>query len=145
MPERTRIIRANCRGGFTLIEALAAGLILSLTGMAIGGAVVQSMRSASLARDYDRAAELLDRALTRIDLIGPYRIYSEGPRDGQFEPPYEMFEWRAQIDPLLSGDLYDVEVEVTWHHGRGRRTVKAHTRLNDPPKSRNSYLRWEDL
>ena len=145
MPKRAWKNSLRRRGGFTLIEALAAGLILSLTGMAIGGAVVQSMQSASIARNYERGTELLEDVLVRIDLIGPARIYSEGPRAGRFEPPHDQFEWRSTVEPLISGDLYDIQVSVTWPHGRGRRTVSAHTRLNDPPKSRNAFLRWEDL
>ena len=48
------------RRGFTIVEALVAGVILSLSAVALGATVSHCMRSLTLARDYQRAAELLD-------------------------------------------------------------------------------------
>ena len=65
----TSTLKAN-RRGFTLIETLVAGVILALSAVAIGSTVSHCMRSLTLARDYQTAAELLDRTFTKIDIIG---------------------------------------------------------------------------
>ena len=54
--------RRHC-DGFTLVETLAAGVILALSGAVLSMAVKGSMRSLTLARDYQLAAELLVQAV----------------------------------------------------------------------------------
>ena len=133
-------------GAFTLVETLAAGVILSLAAAALTTAVSQGMRSLAMARDHQRAAELLDRTLTKIDILGPARLMEEGPTEGVFPPPHERFIWQAHITPRTEGYLYDVIVRITWPTPGGRRrSVRAQTRLNDPPESRPAELAWEDL
>lgn len=133
------------RSGFTLVEALAAGMILAVSAGAIGSAVSHSLQSLRLARDTQRAAELLDQTVTRIDLIGPERLLREGPLQGAFDRPDEKYSWEATITSRSQGHLYDVSVLVSWPEGRGRRTAQVQTRLNDPPGSRNTSMRWSDL
>jgi len=134
------------REAFTLVEALTAGVILTLAGTMLASAVSQGMRSLTLSRDTQRAAELLDRTLTKIDMIGPSRLMDEGPTEGVFPAPHEKFRWQAQVEARTEGDLYDVTVRITWPtvYG-GRRKVTGATRLNDPPKSRPEELEWDDL
>lgn len=68
----------------------------------------------ALARDYQQAAALLDKTLTKIDLIGPSQLLYEGPKEGVFEPPHEKFTWQAQIETRLQGHLYEVTVHLLW-------------------------------
>ena len=134
------------RGGFTLVETLAAGMVLALSAAVLGTAITQGMRSLTLARDYQRAAELLDETLTKIDLIGPTRLLAEGPTEGAFDPPHERFAWQAEIVPCTAGDLYDITVRVSWTTGRGgMRSAKARTMRNDPPETWQNELDWDDL
>lgn len=134
------------RGGFTLIETLAAGLILALSGAVLSTAVRQAVRSLALARDYQRAAELIDRTLTKIDLVGPARLSIEGPTGGVFRPPHERFTWQVRIDSRVEGHLYEVTVRVSWLAPGGKmRSAQVQTLLNDPPRSRPENLLWEDL
>ncbi len=151
MHRRTATTRTGRRaagrrdGGFTLIEALLAGVILAALGVAVGGGVIGSLRSSGAGRDYATAAQLLDDTLTRIDLIGPSRLLSEGPTSGVFPPPHERFRWSATIEQPNLPDLYEVVLTVTWPGDRGERTAVAATRLYDPLNARNPLLRWEDL
>ena len=131
--------------GFTLVEALCAGVILSLAAMVLGAAMTRTMHALNNARDNQRAVELLDRTLTKIDMIGPGRITREGPTLGRFEGMDGRFSWRTRIRPRLDGNLYDVAVEIAWDTPRGRRRVEAYTRLNDALLSRNSSLQWEQF
>jgi type II secretory pathway component PulJ len=133
------------RGGFTVIEALTAGIILVLAAGVLGRAVSLSMASLRLAKDTQRAAQLLDRTLTKIDMIGPQRMLEEGLLEGVFEGPDSRFSWSAEIESRLEGHLYDVTVEITWDADGGTRSVEAATRLNDPPLSRDQMLQWDEL
>ena len=134
------------RSGFTLVEALAAGMILALAGGVLARSTSLAMRSLTKAKEHQRAAELLDRVLTKIDLIGPSRLELEGPTEGDFRPPNDAYRWQAVITPRTSGYLYDVEVRISWPGMDGQsRWVDAQTRLNDPPNSRPANLNWGDL
>ena len=130
---------------FTLIEVLAAGIILSLAGGVIAASLAQSYRSLADARDERRAAALLDELLTKIDMIGPARIASEGPRDGVFSGADERFSWTAEIGNRPQGHLYQVTVTLSWPAAGRTRTVRVQTYLNDPPDSRDSTLKWNEL
>ena len=134
------------RNGFTLVEVLVAGVILALSAVALGLTVSNCIHSLSLARDYQRAAELLDKTFTKIDLIGPARMFYEGPTQGVFNEPHHKFAWQAEIDSRLEGNLYQVTVRILWQTPSGKpRSIKAQTLLNDPPDSHQSQLYWEDL
>jgi uncharacterized protein (DUF58 family) len=132
------------RGGFTLVEALAAGIILAVGGAVVGASLAQTYESLRVAKDEQHAAELLDGVLTRIDLIGPDRLGREGPSEGRCAED-DRFSWRAQFRPLEIGHLYEVTVTVSWSTPRGLRSVEAQTYLNDPPGSRDATLSWEAL
>ena len=131
--------------GFTLVEALAAGVILSISVVALGSLVIRAMESLRVGREYQTAAELLDRTMTKIDLMGPDRLSREGPTNGQFSPPFEKYSWEAQIDWRIEGHLYDVKLTVTWEEPTGMRLAELKTVLNDEPGSRNENLKWDDL
>ncbi len=134
------------RRGFTLVEVLVAGVILALSAVALGLTVSNCMNSLTLARDFQRAAELLDKTFTKIDIIGPSTLLYEGPTDGRFEEPNDRFAWKADIEARLEGNLYEVTVSILWQTPSGKiRSIQAQTLLNDPPDTATSELYWEDL
>ena len=127
------------RGGFTLVEALLAGVILAIAGAGVGYGMAQAMQAARVAREYEQAAMLLDDVLTRVDLIGPTRMLSVGPNQGVFDEPWEAYRWEMAIESGELTDLYEVQVIVRW----GQRRVEGRTRLYDPPGARGGQLTWE--
>jgi type II secretory pathway pseudopilin PulG len=137
--------RRHGRRGFTLVEALVAGMILALGVAVIGTSVSRAYGSLSDARDERRAAMLLDELLTKIDLIGPARIASEGPRQGQFDDADERFSWSIDIQSRPQGHLYEVTVTLSWPSDGRHKSVRIQTYLNDPPSLRDPLLRWRDL
>lgn len=136
--------RKTARGafGFTLVEALCAGMILSVSTAMIGLGVSQSVASLQRARNYQKAAELLDEVLTKIDIMGPERILRQGPTEGSFD---DQFRWKATINSRLEGDLYDVTVRIIWAVPGGERSVEARTMINDLVMSRSMAFRWDEL
>lgn len=133
------------RSGFTLVEALAAGVLLALAAGVLSMIVSRSYAALVEARDYRRAAALLDELATKVDLIGPARLMDEGPSQGRFDPPLDRFAWEAQVAPEYAGSLYRVTLRVSWPTGNGERRAELETLLNDPPQSRNPLLEWDDL
>jgi len=132
-------MRNRCRG-FTLVEALCAGVVLALGATMISTGVSHALASATAARDKRHAAMLLDEVLTRIDVIGPQRLSTQGPTEGRIA---DRFHWRAEIDKVDLGGLYEVEAVVEWDTPRGPRSVSAQTRIHDPAGTRRLNLQWE--
>lgn len=133
-------------GGFTIVEALLAGVVLAMSASVLGLACSQAMRSLTAARDYQQAAELLDRTLTKVDMIGPTTLYYEGPTEGVFETPHERFSWRVSVSPMGGGDLYEVTVSVMWPRpGGSMGLASATTLLNDPQGARPVDLGWDNI
>ena len=120
-------------------------MILAISAAVIGVALSNAYRAAADARDYRRAAALLDELATKVDLIGPSRLMSEGSTEGTFEPPDDRFSWRASISTRIEGHLHEVTLEVGWPGRNGPRTAELRTLLNDPPFSHDPTLRWGDL
>lgn len=137
--------RRRHRAGFTVVEALVAGTVLAMSALVIGTATRQAMESLQAASDYQRAAELLDQTLTKIDLIGPDRLAMEGPTEGGFAFPNDRFSWTAEFSQRPEGHLYEVSVRIFWPVGGGFRTIDAQTLLNDPLGSRRLELKWDEL
>jgi type II secretory pathway pseudopilin PulG len=130
---------------FTVVEALAAGTILAVSALIVGPSVSSALVGLQDGRDLQRAAQLLDETLTRVDLLGPERVSREGPLEGQFEPPDDRFAWQTQIEATVPGDLYKVTVRIRWTGPRGPGTASAQTLLNDAARSHDETLEWRNL
>lgn len=138
--------RGQRHSGFTLIETLAAGLILAVSAAAIGLTTRSALRSLSLARDFQQAGGLLDRTLRKIDVVGPAAVKTLGPAEGSFEAPDDRFRWQADIAARTEGSLYEVTVTVSWLTSWGdERSVQAQTLLNDPREADEADVQWGDL
>ena len=130
------------RRGYTLIECLLAGMILAGFGAAMAAAIGQASVAQAKSNDYRIAAQWLDEAMTRIDLVGPRQLLYEGPTEGRFD---ERFTWAASVRSTATLDLYQVEVTIGWASAYGARSVEGHTLLYDPSDATTPRLRWDDL
>ena len=128
--------------GFTIVETLAAGFVLAISAIVISKSLSQTFESLQLSKDYQKAAELLDLTLTKIDMIGPERLLHDGPAKGQFD---DRFAWEAEIESLPDGHLYLVQVRIIWKGLKTQRSIVAKTYLNDSPKSRLMDFDWKDI
>ncbi|NLF30526.1 MAG: type II secretion system protein [Planctomycetes bacterium] len=131
--------------GFTLVETLAAGMILAAAGAMLSLSVRLGLQSLQRAGDLQRAAALADRVLTKVDLIGPVALLENGPMVGAFQPPDERFAWAVAIEPPTADDLCRVKVTITWLVRGTTRAVDVETLLHDPPGSHPANLVWESL
>lgn len=130
--------------GFTIIECLLAGVILATFAAALSSSMITAGRSTTRGEDQRRAAQWLDVVLTRIDMLGPYQLSTEGPLEGELD---DRFRWEAdiQLDEALP-DLYRVTVTISYlatDYRPGK--ITAYTQLYDPAGFRSLDMAWEDL
>ncbi len=118
------------RQGMTLLEAILAMTLL-------GVAVVGLMQSATLAtRNQQRcnqrmtAVYLAQEKLADVQTIGPH-VWSLGhPLRGTEARGTTPYEWNIAIEQQAVGELFTVQVTVTWP-GPGGGEVTLETWLND--------------
>lgn len=95
--------------GFSLVEMLAALVVLAIAGLALVQALTQSARAATLAEDRALAALAAENVLAdwRLERTGP-------PRDasGQYVFAGRDFAWRIAVSPTPEAGLVVVSLEI---------------------------------
>jgi general secretion pathway protein I len=133
-PARRRPPVRTGQRGFTLIEAIAAFVLLSLFLGILMSALSTAMRQTVRAEQESLAAQW---AQSKLDLVGIGEKLETGDSDGRFD---DAFEWRMTVeeyepvrdeplaiplDPATLGmNLYRVDLVVAW--GRGASEREAH-------------------
>ncbi len=115
---------------FTLIETIAAALLLSVSVVILSGISVHSLRAGSSMMHYEQAWDLADRQLTMVDYMGVRQQILDGPTEGVFEGDGVEFDWKLEVSETTVDFLYDVKVTVGWVQQQRYRTIQAQTRLN---------------
>ena len=132
--------QTRTRRGIALMDVILGALMLG-----IGLTVIVSLasRSISLQAQSQRqltAAWLLDELLAMVLVEGPVTYPKLYPTDGQFDFPFEDYEYDVQIDDIGLRQPFRVTAFVRWPHGADFRQVEAQTyiaeRLGDPNQIR---------
>jgi uncharacterized membrane protein YgcG len=108
----TRKITSN--RGFSLVETLVAGAILSGTVLVVIAASTISMSTTRLNRQYETAASLIDKQLSLIDFIGIDDFIDAGTLQGDFEGYEPAYHWIAETEYQDIDSLYLVTITVAW-------------------------------
>lgn len=128
-PSRVGVGHPPCAAGFTLLEVLAAFVILALSYVVLGDLVAGALRNTRIAAEYDAA---LSHARTKLDELGADLPLSPGREVGEIAGT--PFHWEigiepapasllgAQVgqasepawDPLAEPQLVRVRVTVSW-------------------------------
>ena len=122
--------RGTKYGGFNLVEALVATMILSASVLTLGAIGTNALSSTRLHRHYETAAALIDRQLSLIDYLGIDQFIEAGQTEGiieEFEPGYQ---WSVTTEYQGTDDLYLVAITMTWLEGKRPHSVVVHTMLN---------------
>ncbi len=122
--------RKRKKKSFTLVETIAAALLLSLSVVVMAGISVRSLRTARSIMIYEQAWDLVDRQLTMVDYIGIRKYILSGRTEGTFEADGVEFVWMLNISETTLSYLYDVTVTVGWSEQQVYKKVKAQTRLS---------------
>jgi type II secretory pathway pseudopilin PulG len=116
MPTRS----SRVRGGFSLMEAVAAVAIVGMTSVAALEAVGGDMRTAARSKRAIEAEALATSKLQFLDLMSDRELQSlpDSVSSGKFDAPLNEYEWKTTSTPLTDqAGVYDVRVTVTWPNG----------------------------
>jgi Tfp pilus assembly protein PilV len=116
--------------GFSLVETLAASVILSASVLALGAISMDAVGHVRLNRHYEVAASLIDKQLTLIDCVGIDQFVEKDQMSGVFEQFEPGYQWEASTEYQGTDDLYLVTITITWMDGNQPYKVTAQTMLN---------------
>lgn len=126
--------------GFTLIEVLAAIVLLSLAFAALLGTLGRATRLAANADAHTRAALCAQSALDSAFAFEPVQAgVTQGQCDKQYRWQLQAQRWqpagKAQPGPAV--DMYRLDLTVSWGHGARVRharfsTLRAQMRSGGP-------------
>jgi len=123
----------NRRAGLTLIEVMLALVILGVGMVALVTAAGRCIGVARQAKNYESARELL----ARVEVEKPMMLEEE-PEDiaggGSFEPPFETFTWKREIEQEGFEDdgLWKVVTEISWTEHKSARRERVETLIYWP-------------
>jgi general secretion pathway protein I len=107
------------RGGFTLIEVLAAVVIFGIALVGYLQAVGESTRIQADLMSEQRALMLAQNAMEELRLGGQFE---EGVEEGEFEEEDAGYFWRTDVQENAEIEgLIDVVVTVSWNDGVERK------------------------
>lgn len=113
--------------GFTLVETLAAAVILAASVVVLCSITTRCMNQTSLHEDYDQAWSVLDRQLKTLDVTGVNKLLLEGKMEGTYDSFGRPFGWKITISDTDTTGLYEVAVTVNWEHQRQPHTIETTT------------------
>jgi len=96
--------------GFSLVEMLAALMVLAIAGVALVNAVGQTSRSASLARDKTIAQLAASNVLNQLILDAAGAPVAE--TDGQYETAGRRFDWSLEVEETADPGLVRLTLEL---------------------------------
>ncbi len=116
MPRRTTPpVAAGGRGGFTLIEVLAAMLLIGIVIPVAMQGVTAATRAGSVARHRTDAATLADSKMAELTVTN---AWDGGTMSGDFGADFPGYSWSATVgawDGDVNGvGLQQLDVKVTW-------------------------------
>ncbi len=118
------------RGGFNLVEALVATMILSSAVLTLGAIGTNALSGTRLHRHYEVAAALIDKQLSLIDYIGIDQFIQTGQMEGIVEELEPGYQWSVTTEYQNVDNLYLVGITVSWLEGRRPYRVTAQTMLD---------------
>jgi general secretion pathway protein I len=132
----SRNIRRRAEAGFSLLETIAAILLLALAFGAVMRVAGAATEVTGHARELNRIAMWAD---TTLDAAGRLEPLREGTRQGSYDTRHQ---WRTIVSaqnpiPGQAPDLhvYRIDLDITWRDGRAERIAHFATlRVQDEPK-----------
>lgn len=126
--------------GFALMDVLVAGVLLSITLVALLGLSSRSVQAQIRGERLQRVSMLIDQLLSEVLAVGPeeYEEYAEVHRpQGSFDPPNQDYFFRVELEEPTTGRPYLVRARVWWKLGNETYEEVVETyiapRLGDEP------------
>jgi prepilin-type N-terminal cleavage/methylation domain-containing protein len=123
----TRAWHRKSKKGFTLVEVIAASIILCAVVMIVGAIGTHSLVGTRLNRRYEMAASLADRQLSLIEYAGIDSIVEMGTLDGDSEELGYLYHWEVVTEYQEIDNLYLVTITVGWVEANRPYTLTVET------------------
>lgn len=126
-----RTTRHRNRRGLTLIETMAALLLVSIALPVAMRGVSVATAAADAARRRGEAASLAQSKLAEIVAA---EVWKRGARSGNFGAQWSDYRWDLSIGNWSLKDMKQLDVRVTWDARGRRQTVTLSTLVYAPPE-----------
>jgi len=126
----TRLWHRKSGKGFTLVEVIAASIILCAVVMIAGAIGTHSLVGTRLNRRYEMAAAMADRQLSLIEYAGIDSIVEMGSLDGDSEELGYLYQWEIVTEYQEIDNLYLVTITVGWVEANRPYTLVVDTMLD---------------
>ena len=111
-------------GGFTLIEILAA---LLLIGLILPAAMKGVSMASILISDSARKYEALDLAETKLAEIMLQEDWQHSSASGTFEDEYDQYQWTMDVSDWTVTGIKQVDLTVFWQQRNRQRDLTLST------------------
>lgn len=118
------------RDGFSLVETLMAGMILSGAVLTLGAISTNALTSVRLNRHHEVAAALAEQQLALIDYAGIDAFIEAGQTEGMFEQFEPGYRWEVVTEYQGTDNLYLVTMTVAWMEQKRPYSITVQTMLN---------------
>ena len=112
------------RGGFTLVEVLAALTLAAIILPVAMRGVSLAIAAAGHARQQMEAASLAETKLAELLSTGSWQ---EANLSGDFGEEYPQYRWSAEVSEWEEATLSQLDLRVTWTARRTERSVTLTT------------------
>ncbi|MHC4507885.1 MAG: type IV pilus modification PilV family protein [Planctomycetota bacterium] len=121
--------KKNTRG-FTLVEVIAASIILCSVVMIAGAIGTRSLVGTRLNRRYEMAAALADRQLSLAEYVGVDSIVETGVLEGDSDESGYSYHWEIETEYQEIDNLYLLTATVTWVEANRPYSLSIDTMFN---------------
>ena len=121
------------RKAFSLIEMIAAAVLLSSAVVVLCAISTKSINAVKANRETELGWDILDKQLVLIDYMGIDDFIEQGETSGQFgdeESSGPVYYWGVEIVQGEADNLYNVNMTVSWGPEKRMRSVSASTVFN---------------
>lgn len=126
----TRTRAKKTTRGFTLVEVIAASIILCSVVMIAGAIGTRSLVGTRLNRRYEMAAAVADQQLSLVEYVGVDSIVESGVLEGDSDESGYSYHWEIGTEYQEIDGLYLVTVTVTWVEANRPYSLTIDTMLN---------------
>jgi general secretion pathway protein I len=112
------------RSGFTLVEVLAAMVMIAIVLPVIMRGITLATSAASYSRHRTAAAALASLKLNELVATGAWQ---SGGLSGDFSTEFPGYQWSATVGDWTESDLRQLDVHVTWGAGQSDQSVTLTT------------------
>ena len=123
-------LRIKGKSGFTLVEVIAASVILCGAVMIVGSIATRALIGTRLNRRYEMAASLADKQLSMIDYVGIDAVSEMGQMEGDIELSGDSYHWTVQTEYQELDNLYLVKATISWVEANRPYSLTVDTMFN---------------